>query len=225
VEQLRGHTAKNLRHHSDQDESILCFSRKCVGGDVHPVGVCWHLNDPRIFRSRIIVIISPVQTGRVLAESAACGAKVNQPASKSRHRTSKVFGFLRARDVKGGQNFYLSMILWGVNSCLGFLAIFLIHLKPQHMKLIQHNISAVIALIIATFGLTDFATAAVAISPEHPSQVSPQGADFSAGFRAGYKKANPYGLCPLPPLPPLGKNTFEDGFGIGYAQGLLDKGS
>ena len=33
---------------------------------------------------------------------------------------------------------------------------------------------------------------------------------------------NPMGLVPLPPLPPLGKNTYEDGFGMGYMRGLQD---
>ena len=46
---------------------------------------------------------------------------------------------------------------------------------------------------------------------------------FRAGWRAGYKKANPMGLVPLAPLPPLGKNTYEDGFGMGYMRGLQDK--
>lgn len=46
---------------------------------------------------------------------------------------------------------------------------------------------------------------------------------FRAGWRAGYKKANPFGLVPLAPLPPLGKNTYEDGFGMGYIRGLQDK--
>lgn len=48
--------------------------------------------------------------------------------------------------------------------------------------------------------------------------------DFSAGYRAGYKKANPTGLCPIPPIPPIGQNTYGDGYGMGYARGLADKG-
>jgi hypothetical protein len=49
------------------------------------------------------------------------------------------------------------------------------------------------------------------------------GSGFSEGFRDGYRKAHPMGLCPIPPLPPLGKNSYEDGFGMGYMRGLMDK--
>lgn len=52
VEQLRGHTAKPHPYLFDPDESIYEFLGRCVGGDVHPVGVRWHLNDPWIFGRR-----------------------------------------------------------------------------------------------------------------------------------------------------------------------------
>ncbi len=32
-----------------EDQRIKLFSRLCVGGDGHPVGVRRHLNDPRIY--------------------------------------------------------------------------------------------------------------------------------------------------------------------------------
>ena len=70
-----------------------CFSRRCVGGDVHPVGVRRHLHGSRIFGRGSIVTISQAQPGRVSAEAGACGAERNQPASKSRHRTSTALGF------------------------------------------------------------------------------------------------------------------------------------
>ena len=69
------------------------FSRRCVGGDVHPVGVRRRLHGSRIFGRCSIVTISLAQPGRVSAEAGACGAERNQPASKSRHRTSTALGF------------------------------------------------------------------------------------------------------------------------------------
>jgi hypothetical protein len=57
-----------------------------------------------------------------------------------------------------------------------------------------------------------------------PTQTEAAKASFSDGYKAGYKKAYPLGLCPIPPIPPIGKNTYEDGYGMGYAQGVLDKG-
>jgi len=93
VEQLRGHTATPHRYLFDPDESIYQFWGRCVGGDVHPVGVRWHLNDPWIFGRRIVVTMPPAQPGRTSAEAGACGAKRNQPASKARSRTSTTLGF------------------------------------------------------------------------------------------------------------------------------------
>lgn len=69
------------------------FSRKCVGGDVHPVGVRRHLSDSRIFGRLIVVTIPLAQPGRVSAEAGACEAERNQPASKSLQRTSATLGF------------------------------------------------------------------------------------------------------------------------------------
>ena len=46
---------------------------------------------------------------------------------------------------------------------------------------------------------------------------------FQQGFRDGYKKAYPFSIAPIPPIPPIGKNNYADGFGLGYARGLLDK--
>lgn len=80
------------------------------------------------------------------------------------------------------------------------------------------------ALVAATIAFSNIAVAVFAYPNGKPLEISPLGADFSAGFRAGYKKACPFGLCPLTPLPPLGKDTYADGFGIGYAQGLIDNG-
>jgi len=54
--------------------------------------------------------------------------------------------------------------------------------------------------------------------------VSPLSESFADGFRAGYKQANPIGICPIPPIPPIGKNSYADGYGIGYARGVIDKG-
>jgi len=47
--------------------------------------------------------------------------------------------------------------------------------------------------------------------------------DFARGYREGFKVAYPVGLIPVPPVPPSGKNTYQHGFGMGYAQGLMDK--
>jgi hypothetical protein len=46
--------------------------------------------------------------------------------------------------------------------------------------------------------------------------------DFYSGFNAGYEKANPISIPPVPPLPPIGKDTYGDGYGLGYAKGLAD---
>jgi hypothetical protein len=54
---------------------------------------------------------------------------------------------------------------------------------------------------------------------ENPAQ---RARDFRTGFKAGYKKADPRGIPPLPPLPEIGHYSYEDGFGVGYAQGLAD---
>jgi len=78
---------------SIRTRGFSCFSRQCVGGDVHPVGVRRHLNGPQIFGRRNIVTNPPPQPGRVSAEAGACGAKRNQPASKSLQRTSTTLGF------------------------------------------------------------------------------------------------------------------------------------
>ena len=53
---------------------------------------------------------------------------------------------------------------------------------------------------------------------------TPLAGTFSDGFRAGYKAAYPLGLCPIPPIPPIGKDTYGHGYGIGYARGVRDKG-
>ena len=100
VEQLRGHTAKPKATTSTWTKGFSRFSRRCVGGDVHPVGVRRQLNDPWIFGRLIIVTISPAQPGRVSAEVGACGAKRNQPASKSRQCTSTALRFF-----SGGSGF------------------------------------------------------------------------------------------------------------------------
>jgi hypothetical protein len=84
--------------------------------------------------------------------------------------------------------------------------------------------SAVVALLGATIMFSHIAIAESVRLPAKSSEVSQLGSNFSAGFKAGYKRANPHGLCPLPPIPPIGKNTYEDGFGLGYAQGVIDKG-
>jgi hypothetical protein len=47
--------------------------------------------------------------------------------------------------------------------------------------------------------------------------------DFDRGYREGYRVAYPIGRSPLPPVPPVGKNTYQHGYGMGYAQGLMDK--
>ena len=45
---------------------------------------------------------------------------------------------------------------------------------------------------------------------------------FADGYREGYAKANRFGICPIPPLPPFGHNTFTDGVGYGYLKGMND---
>lgn len=73
----------------------------------------------------------------------------------------------------------------------------------------------------------------VAVTEQHPpedtdsiTQVKPQPVDASAefrrGYKEGYKKADPYGTSPTPPLAEFGHKTYEDGFGRGYAQAILD---
>ncbi len=47
--------------------------------------------------------------------------------------------------------------------------------------------------------------------------------DYANGYRAGYHKANPMGICPIPPIPEIGRNTYEDGFVDGYNRGISDK--
>lgn len=47
--------------------------------------------------------------------------------------------------------------------------------------------------------------------------------DFSSGFATGYKKANPWGFAPFAPFPSLGHDSYEDGYGVGYAAGLADE--
>jgi len=49
------------------------------------------------------------------------------------------------------------------------------------------------------------------------------GSGFSSGYRAGYRAANPYGICPIPPIPPIGKNSYSHGYAYGYSRGCLDK--
>ena len=50
------------------------FSRKCVGGDGHPGGVCRHLNDPQIFGTRIVLRFSSAR-----AETRCGGGVHGQP--------------------------------------------------------------------------------------------------------------------------------------------------
>lgn len=45
---------------------------------------------------------------------------------------------------------------------------------------------------------------------------------FSRGFENGYKKANPIGVVPIAPIAPIGKNTYQDGYGMGYSRGSAD---
>ena len=46
---------------------------------------------------------------------------------------------------------------------------------------------------------------------------------FSRGFEHGYKKANPIGVPPIAPIAPIGKNTYQDGYGMGYSRGSADR--
>lgn len=80
--------------------------------------------------------------------------------------------------------------------------------------------SAVLAGVLA---LSPSLTAANKTITLHPSQLAPLGGGFAEGFRAGYQKANPMGMCPIPPIPPIGQDSYQDGFGLGYAQGMIDK--
>jgi hypothetical protein len=49
---------KNQPTSSIRTRVFSSFSRQCVGGDVHPVGVRRHLNDPLIFGTRLVVTFS-----------------------------------------------------------------------------------------------------------------------------------------------------------------------
>jgi hypothetical protein len=60
---------------------------------VHLVGVSRHLNDPRIFGTRIVVTFDRREPRRVSAEAGACAAKRSQPASAPRILTSTTYGF------------------------------------------------------------------------------------------------------------------------------------
>jgi hypothetical protein len=69
------------------------FSQQCVGGDVHLVGVSRHLNDPRIFGTRIVVTFDRREPRRVSTGAGASGAKQSQPASAPRACTSATLEF------------------------------------------------------------------------------------------------------------------------------------
>lgn len=88
---------------------------------------------------------------------------------------------------------------------------------------IQTIITLILGIIALAITFPPEANAKSSPSAKQLTEISPLSGDFSSGYRAGYKKAYPFGLCPLPPLPPLGRNSYEDGFGMGYAQGMLDK--
>ena len=70
VEQLRGHTADHLfKKQSVRISESDIFSRQCVGGDGHPVGVGRQFNDPRIFRRQFVAPFKQIEAGRVSAEA------------------------------------------------------------------------------------------------------------------------------------------------------------
>ena len=47
--------------------------------------------------------------------------------------------------------------------------------------------------------------------------------EFGRGFKDGYKHAYPLGIPPIPPIPRVGKNTYNDGFVLGHARGSVDR--
>lgn len=64
-------------------------------------------------------------------------------------------------------------------------------------------------------------------NPKIPTETLPlpsdPGAEFRRGFKDGYKKKDPYGSPPFPPLPEIGHSSYSDGFGCGYAQAIRDE--
>jgi hypothetical protein len=71
------------------------FSRQCVGGDVHPVGVRRHLNDSPIFGTRLVVPFSSARAETRFDGGWRLWSLRNQPASAPRTRTSATHGFAR----------------------------------------------------------------------------------------------------------------------------------
>lgn len=92
-------------------------------------------------------------------------------------------------------------------------------MKSKHRQLALVS-TAIFAGVLA---LSQLPSAASKTTTQDPSQLVPLGQGFADGFRAGYQKANPMAICPIPPFPPFGSNSYEDGFGLGYAQGMIDR--
>jgi hypothetical protein len=92
-------------------------------------------------------------------------------------------------------------------------------MKSNHRQLLLTS-TAALATLLAVSQTSATATKAPA---SQTAQVAPLGGGFADGYRDGYKKANPMGMSPIPPIAPIGRNSYEDGFGLGYAQGMIDK--
>jgi hypothetical protein len=95
----------------------------------------------------------------------------------------------------------------------------LISMKSNHRQLLLASTAALATLL----AVSQTSATANKTPASQTAQVAPLGGGFAEGFRAGYQKANPMGICPIPPIPPIGSNSYEDGFGLGYAQGMIDK--
>ena len=63
----------------------------------------------------------------------------------------------------------------------------------------------------------------VAMAQTAPTTIQTASKSFYDGYRDGFKKAYPFGMCPIPPIPPIGKNTYGDGYGMGYSAGMSAK--
>ena len=58
------------------------------------------------------------------------------------------------------------------------------------------------------------------VAQTDPSPIQTMSKSFSNGYRYGFKKAYPLGMCPIPPIE---KNTYGDGYGMGYSAGMSAK--
>jgi hypothetical protein len=92
-------------------------------------------------------------------------------------------------------------------------------MKSNHLQLLLTSTAALATLL----AIAPTSTAATKTPASDTAHVAPLKGGFADGYRDGYKKANPMSMSPIPPIAPIGRNSYEDGFGLGYAQGMIDK--